>query len=87
MARRKTVLGGLNIGPDVELLLLVGGGLYAAYWLWTKYGNQLFTNAVTDVENVFHSFTGSGADALAPVAVSAQYIAPSVVNGIDYAGG
>lgn len=55
MARKKTVFQGLNIGPDVELLLLVGAGLTGVYWLWTTYGSS----AVSSIESGISSATSS----------------------------
>lgn len=58
-ARKKTVLGGLSIGPDVELLILVGGGIALIYWLWTKYGSNALTSIEGGVSNAVSDVTGS----------------------------
>lgn len=65
MARKKTVLQGLSIGPDVELVLLVAGGAFALYWLWNSYGSNAVSSlesdvsgGLTDVENAFSNATG-----------------------------
>lgn len=64
MARKKTVFQGLSIGPDVELLVLVGGGAALLYWLWTTYGSSAVTSIGTDISNVTSDVTGafSGTD-------------------------
>ena len=59
MARKKTVLGGLNIGPDVELLILVAGGAALVYWLWEKYGSTAVTAIGTDISNAAGDVTGA----------------------------
>lgn len=59
---KKTVLGGLNIGPDVELLILVGGGLFGLYWLWTTYGSSALSSIESDVSGLTGSGTATAAD-------------------------
>lgn len=66
MARKKTVFQGLSIGPDVELLLLVGGGAALLYWLWNTYGSSatsgissIGTSIGTDVSNAVSDVTGA----------------------------
>jgi hypothetical protein len=80
MARRKTVMGGLSIGPDVELLILVGGGLALAYWLWTKYGSSAATSIGSDISNMF-----SSSSSLQPVSVTAPMMGSG--DSIDTAAG
>jgi len=59
MARKKTVLGGLNIGPDVELLLLVGAGAVAVYWIWEKWGSGALSSLSSGVSSAVSDVTGS----------------------------
>lgn len=62
MARKKTVFQGLSIGPDVELLLLVGAGAFALYYVWEKWGSSAVTGLTTDVSNAVSDVTGGGDD-------------------------
>ena len=59
MARKKTVLQGLSIGPDVELLLIVAAVGIAGYWLWNKYGSSAVSSIGADVSSLASDVTGS----------------------------
>jgi hypothetical protein len=59
VARKKTVLGGVTIGPDIELLLLIAGGGLALYWLWNKYGASAVSSISSDISSATSDLTGS----------------------------
>ena len=59
MAKKKTVLGGLTIGPDIELLLLIAAVGAAGYWLWTTYGSSAASSIGTDVSSIASDVTGA----------------------------
>jgi len=59
VARKKTVLGGVTIGPDIELLLIIAAVGVAGYYLWTNYGSGLATSIGTDVSNAASDVTSA----------------------------